>query len=292
MNRLCVVVVVLSYVGGCAAPPPATSSKPHPTPASTAKRIVAQPTPTPSSDDVHIARTQDGRFEATGVLLRTPNFHGTVSVRDLKTKRVVATWNNPGGATGLSFSPDGTLLAVNSPSRVDVWKWRQKQRAYAHVFDTSGGQFRIESAFSPNGKQLAVAFGSLVVLDVGTWKEHDFPQLAQPSFVRNVTWAPNSRVLATIQDEIGAYSFVEPRNKRVRSLGGIDSDGIPVFSPDSRFMAGNTESGRFMWNVRSGRRYVLNGNFDEAIIALTSPKNMPYSVSSRGRKSRHKAHPR
>ncbi|RYF41619.1 MAG: WD40 repeat domain-containing protein [Cytophagaceae bacterium] len=224
-------------------------------------------------EDIHKSPSSDGRFEATGTLLRTPdvqgipNYHGSIEVRDLKTGHVVVSWDNPGGVTGLSLSPDATLLAVDSHALLAVWKWKSKQRVYAHTFDT-GGQFNVESAFSPNGKQLAVAFGYLVVLDVASWKTRKFPQLVEPAFVDKATWSPSGRLLALSQHDLVSFSLVELQNGRVRFLGDSDSYSAPLFSSDSNWLVGTTENGTFLWNVKSRTRTLLGGNYEHSLFPV------------------------
>lgn len=223
---------------------------------------------TVSPEDICRALARDGKFAATGTLLRTPQLHGSVEVRDAKTKRVLAALPAVSGATGLAFSPDGTMLAVNGPSRLAVWNWKVKKVLHSQNFDTGGGQFRVQSAFSPDGKQLAVAFGELRVLNVATWKAKHFPQVGEPAFVDAATWSPDGRFLALSQHDMVAFSIVELRNGRVRSLGGIDAASEPVFSHDSRYLAGATNEGTFIWKTKNGAKTFVGGNYEHPVLPV------------------------
>ncbi|PQV62719.1 hypothetical protein B1R32_1233 [Abditibacterium utsteinense] len=223
----------------------------------------------PSPDDVHRALSRDGRFEAIGALLRTPNLHGWIEVRDAKTKRVLAARTSKFGVTSLGFSPDGALLSVNEPSHLTVWKWRAKQVLHSPNLDTGGGQFRVRSAFSPDGKQLAVAFGNLKIFDTATWQARSFAQLSDPAFVDGATWSPDGRLLALWQHDMVAFSLLDVRTGRVRSLAGIDAASEPVFSRDSRYLAGATNDGTFIWKTTNGAKTFLGGNYEHFLLPIS-----------------------
>jgi WD40 repeat protein len=262
----------LILVGGCIPTP--TSTKISPVVVTRGSKTTARPVETPAPADVFTCRSRDGRLEATGTLLREPNYHGRVTVRDLKSGRLLATWPQKGGVTGLSFSPDARLLAANSPGGLTVWEWKSKRRVYAHSFDTGGGQYRIQSAFSPDGKQLAVTFGNLAVFDVASWKAQRFPQLQEPAFVDDVRWSPNGRLLALSHHDISAFSLVDVKHGRVGFLKGIDAMSEPVFSADSRYLAGATaNSGTFIWKTKDGVSVSVGGDYGHPLIPIAFAKD-------------------
>lgn len=240
------------------------------------------PRPRPTPEDVHLARSRDTRFEATGVLLRSPNLHGWVEVRESRTRRVVAAWKSRFGVTGLSFSPDSALLAVDERGHLTVWKWRAKQVLHSRDFDTGGGQYRVQIAFSPDGKQLAVASGELRVFDLATWRTRMFGQLRAPSFVDAATWSPDGRYLALSQHDMVAFSVVEVRSGRVRPLGAIDAASLPIFSKDSHFLAGATNEGTFIWKTRSGAKVFLGGNYENLLMPLSFSPGARFLLVERG----------
>ncbi|BCM93585.1 hypothetical protein IAD21_05476 [Abditibacteriota bacterium] len=269
MKKLTLSLGAVMLVSGCTVTETATRSANVPT-KTRAAITSAKPVETSAPNALSKIRSRDSRFEATATRLRNSTLYGSIEVRDLNSGRVVASWSNLDGLTELSFSPDDRLLVVNSLGRLSVWNWKQRRRIYTHKFNTD----YIHSAFSPDGKQLAVTFGNLMVLDVASWKSQRFTQLVEPAFVEGVTWSPNGRFLALSQSDIGAFSLVELRSGRVRSLKGIDAQSEPIFSSDSRWLAGATgNAGTFIWKVKNATFESVGGDYNHPLIPIAFSKD-------------------
>ena len=193
-----------------------------------------KPTAVPETPEIATAISRDGRFEATGTLFRAPKLHGTVEVRERKSGRVLSEWKSSDGVTGLSFSPDGNLLAVNQPGELTVWKWATKTRVHREISTETGGWVRITSDFSPDGRWLAfnIDNGTIKVLNVRFWKKRSF---AVP-MTGNVVFSPDSRFVVASQWDIGvAYSLIYIASEKIREIKG-ESMGVPLFSTDKKLM--------------------------------------------------------
>ncbi len=228
-----VVFASILFFGGCTAqkpvqvavnPTPTTAPTTQPAPKPTTAKPKSKAAPAP--EDVFRARTLDGRFEATGVLMKAP-----VEVRDVQTKRVLAKWNDRDGVTGLSFSPDGKMLVVNAPEQLTVWNWRSKKKLHVEKFDKENN-VRISSDFSRDGRWLAASDGTVWLFDTRSWKKKHFDL----PMTTNVVFAPNSQFVVVSQWDIGvAFSLIFVGSNKVREIKG-ESRGAPMFSRDGRLM--------------------------------------------------------
>lgn len=191
------------------------------------------------------ARSRDGRFEATRTLLRTPDFHGSITVRDAKTKRVLAKWNEANEVSELLFSPDATMLIVSGTSNLTLWEWKTKKVLHTENFnqDDDYNGLPLSIVFSSDSNWVAVSDGSVWLFDTRSKKKKQFDVAPMTT---HVAFSPDSRFVVASQWDTGAaYLIIFVQNQKVRqipatrALDGSDSAnawGTPLFSRDGRLM--------------------------------------------------------
>jgi WD40 repeat protein len=137
-------------------------------------------------------------FSADGSMLATTGDDGAVKVWDPKSGRELGSVQGPPGpALGPSFSPDGSLAAAAWLEEGTVRVWDVATSRTVHEIDAGPGPFR--TAFSPDGKRLAIAgldseLG--VVVDVRSGEEL-FSLEGHEGGIHDVDWSPDGRSIAT-----------------------------------------------------------------------------------------------
>jgi len=124
----------------------------------------------PSSNPVEaVAISPDGKTLAAG----TAGFGGTVQLRELATRKLIATLHPNGGVWTLAFSPDGQILAVGTRGGTGetgtVQLWDLATRKLIANFNAGPDS---SAAFSPDGHTLAIGIADDVELwDVATGQQ-------------------------------------------------------------------------------------------------------------------------
>jgi RNA polymerase sigma factor (sigma-70 family) len=182
---------------------------------------------------------------------------------------------------GLAFSPDGTLLVAGGISFTDssirimeAVTGKEVRKLKGHDDGHLGGL-----AFSPNNKLLTYCGGDneLVIYDLATGKQSR-KLTEQPNFA--AVFSPDGRFLAALGAK-GRNKFGSTSNTRCIRVWDVasgkrlyefdvgthppfrtDTPACPVFSPDSRMLAGADYDGAVhIWEVASGKeRRVLQGH--------------------------------
>ena len=179
---------------------------------------------------------------------------GTVKFWNLDSAKCTAFAKNPIFAyrepgepkEGLSFSPDGTLLAVGS-LLLDTTT-ANVLRTLETTSPTRG------VAFSADGQRLATAGGYAACVrlwDTATWQQV-FPHAGHQGPVHRLTLSPDSRHLASASGDQTARLWDTSTGRhtiiRTATIGGLS------FSPDSRTLAlADGEGSLTRWDVRAGR---------------------------------------
>ncbi|OKI13748.1 hypothetical protein A6A08_15145 [Nocardiopsis sp. TSRI0078] len=153
----------------------------------------------------------------------------------------------------MSFSPDGSVLAVSQIDTVTLWDW-QESRALARIDHESSAVPPTPAAFSPDGCLLA--YGSLhgaVVVDLATGGRRT---VGEERAVRSATFTPDGSSLA-----VGVQSDPDGRLLHLYDTGtweledrlyGSATLGSIRYSLDGGVVAGGEDGGGVtVWNTGS-----------------------------------------
>ncbi len=193
------------------------------------------------------------------------------------------------GPVGLTFSPDGNLLALDAEYGtlvVDVSSGRQVQELRASnlanrsVFSPDGrylaaisdrlrlweiasgtllqelgdhGEVVVGSAFAPSGERLAVSLAdkTVRVRDAKTGREL---QRIEGLDARSLTFSPNGQILAFLSpDDKALHLWDVTSQKEVHKVSAISSSQL-AFSPDGQLLAAALRNNAVcIWDVATGQ---------------------------------------
>ena len=228
-------------------------------------------------------------FSPDGSLLASKSWQeGRIHLWDPVTgASVLSLPEDPYWDAGLSFSPDGRLLASGSPEGVTLWEAPSGEpvatfdgAAWSLAFSPDGDQLAVETregvriwdvssresrgvlnghtasvsslAFSPDGRLLATASTQVILWDVSSGAPWRF--LPGPAeYATSVAFSPDGRLLASGAMDKTVHMWDVSTGDVVATLphGGI-VDGLS-FSPDGELLAAEAEGGALhVWEVDSG----------------------------------------
>ena len=180
---------------------------------------------------------------------------GTVPVQD-------RTLSTPTGARtgarfgGISFSPDGRLLAAGSGGRAYLWNLVTGRRL---VTLPDPGDGAGAEAFSPDGKLLAD--GDSVLNHVYLWDTvtgQRAATLTAPGSggVNGVAFSPNGQLLAAGDSNKHVYVWDVATGRRTLTLADASIDGGVAFSPNGKLLAAAGVTGGliYLWNPTTGHK--------------------------------------
>src|SRR4029450_12691083 len=180
---------------------------------------------------------------------------GTVKVWDPSTGRLISSVAATGGASGPSFSADGSLVAAAWGDQVRVLDLSTDR-----VVSTVRVSQAIDTALSPEGKGVAVArwwpTGEAgAVFDVSTGEEAFAlagPNCCTTPSPRGVSWSPDGRLVAVSRE--GTARVWDARTGTVRHtlLGHAGLVHSVAWSPDSsRLVTGSSDGTAKVWEIGS-----------------------------------------
>jgi len=163
--------------------------------------------------------------------------------------------------SGLTFSPDGKLLATATESG-SGYLWNLETREHYAKLD-DGGQSEI--SFSPDGKTVATAAGGMIGGPSQVWRADNGTRVAtlgdNTSGAASIAYSHDSKLIATGGG--GGVSLWDPTTgQRKRQLTG--SGYFAAFSPDDKLLAvGSGYSGSAIYEVDTGKPTIpLDGHIN------------------------------
>jgi WD40 repeat protein len=208
-------------------------------------------------------------FAADGALVAAGGEEDKVVVRDVRTGRVVHTFE---GGGGLCLSPDGGLLAVSWPALAvrDTRSWKVVARIESSILG------RCSLAFQGREKALAVAgdgVNQIELWDLVTRKKRATISVPGVKGIDALAFSSNGKVLATASSHSVSRSVVVlwdmTTRKEIRRMRTHHPLSVAL-SPDGTTLA--TAGDRFqLWDVRSGKPIPLIPAFDHPCDCVFSP---------------------
>jgi WD40 repeat protein len=178
---------------------------------------------------------QDGTtgvvYNPDGSMLATSGMDGHVRVGNLKTQRLVRTFEHAAPVRGLAFSPDGDTIATvswgdaNLPRRITLWSVKTGSKIQEMKCQTEKNV-----VYSPDGKYLAVD---------GTLYQANNLQVAHDLHERVVVFSPDSSLIASCRSDyttIGVWDAATG-DKLLVLKGHSESLWSLAFSPDGTMLA-------------------------------------------------------
>jgi WD40 repeat protein len=180
-------------------------------------------------------------FSKDGQYLAVPSLDKVVVIFRLSDSGVVAAISTPEPVWSVTFSPDGSLVAARSNSKI-------------YVFQVADGQLRYSldgysMAFSPDGSNLVVAFGIFDAIRLRIYQSSDGLMLREfEADGGAMTYSPDGRLLAISNDHLDIRQVSD--GKLMVSLSN-PAPYIPLlFSSDGRLLAVAAWDGRiYLWGV-------------------------------------------
>jgi WD40 repeat protein len=169
-----------------------------------------------------------------------------------------------------AVSPDGKWAAFGrkqAPAVARIWNLQKGQ--LAKELPTDGGSL---VSFSPDGRWLVVSTnGSLVIYEVGTWRELRKLSLDVPSFTQ-VAFSSDMRLVAvTSLHQVTLYDpatfdvlavLSPPRETQLSASYPEGASGL-CFSPDgSRLAVGSVDGTIYVWDMRRIRELIVQMGLD------------------------------
>lgn len=211
----------------------------------------------------HDVDVNDVAFSADGALLATTGDDGAARVWDPGTQDLVHSIEGDGSVWLPSFSPDGNLLAAS---------WVSEAEAVVRVVDLPSGETLAElgpfddlaaSAFSPDGRRLAVADGAVVQVFDLAMREATMTLEGHSGLVAAIRWSPDRRSIATgSHDRTVAVWSADTGEQRFLLAGHTWGVSGIAWSPDSARLASGAPDGARVW--------ALGEDGGEQLLALSS----------------------
>jgi WD40 repeat protein len=226
----------------------------------------------PFTLDSDLAFSPDGRTLA-GV---QTNGDLTIWSLDGEMPRLVRKLTNTAGLHSPLFSPDGTVLAIQSAEdTVTIWNWAEG-RQISHLRDGVPPKQIVSCAFSPNGRIFLTKYEpssqygirSMRLWDTTGWSPGDLLTAEHHVFSADSHWFATGRAIDTQVRlwDMSSHTFEDLPS----GSGPVD---CLTFSPDGRTLAVGTRDGWInLWHLPSRQEITsLRAHRSHALRAVFSP---------------------
>ena len=255
-------------------------------------------------------------FSPDGQLLANQS-HNTIDLWDLQTETLLHTITKDGISRGVSFSPNGQMIAaIDANGVVLLWDVKTKtllhtliaartsrisfspdsqmiagtSQADVHLWDTKTGdrlqeftgKRTIDSiSFSPDSQTLAIAGRT----DVHLWDTKTGDRLQEftgRSVVWDMAFSPKGQVLAV--GTLGGVRLWDAKTGKILQTLQENSAESLAFSPGGKTLACSQRYSATLWDTETGELLQeLNGHTDSVVSVVFSPQGqMLASLSSDG----------
>jgi WD40 repeat protein/class 3 adenylate cyclase/energy-coupling factor transporter ATP-binding protein EcfA2 len=213
----------------------------------------------------HDVDLNEAMFSPDGSMLASVGDDGFLKVWDAATGEPIASSQGGGRVLGVSFSSDGSVVAAAWPDIGVVRMLDPLANRAIRQFEVRD-RFPSETALSPDGRSIAVAFAAtntVTVYDVASG-EPRFELRGHRFSVNSIAWSPDGRRIATGGNESSARIWDGQTGRSQLELLGMEGPVISVdWSPDGeRLLTGSSDGTARVWDV--------GGERGQELISLSS----------------------
>jgi len=163
----------------------------------------------------------------------------------------------------VAFSPRGRLLLSGSTDRTArLWDVDAQREIHRFTFTNT-----VEAvAFSPDGKQFAIATGNTVAMGAAETLAPLRPLFTHPDSVLSLAFSPDGKTLASASSVVKLWDLAS-----TQETGTLDASGGPIaFSADGRLLAAcGKNSSLKLWSLADRRELPLLKSHENSVRSLT-----------------------
>lgn len=188
---------------------------------------------------------------------------GSIKVWDVLARRSLTTFAEGAPVAALAFSPDGeTLFASDDRGALNLWQWRDQ--TLTATASTNAAPF--DSAYSEDGRHIAINTGRLLVWDTLTGNLREIPTVAGGLMMRFVRGQPFLMLDSENGLEIWNLLTMSPAAVLTELKGAVQA----ATSPDGALMFAlvrASEAGASVWSLSN----LSSGSVARGTFAIETP---------------------